>query len=168
MKTTYIPHVVIGIAIAAIVVGLYTIGIPSKARLYRIDNERLEDLASIRNVINDYWHEHEELPNSLTALDRPPFDDYFYPEFPVDPETGDSYEYKLGEGEAYELCAIFALGSEGNEKAGSFSYGYGFDRRSDMIWDHPAGYHCFSLRVDEGPRPEKGVFIEEEVEMPAQ
>ena len=71
------------------------------------------------------------LPESLEELSREPG-----VRVSSDPDTGESYRYRTLGADEFELCATFARASEPQP-------GSGVD-----VWQHPAGAHCFMLKVE--------------------
>ena len=123
------------VAAAAVVAGaaaagLFFSGSPGEQRLQRLDERRTQDLWSIAREIDGYWDRTGELPG---FLDDVVVGGRRLSDVPVDPVTGESYEYDLADraGSGYILCAVFARASE--ETA-----------RPDF-WRHEAGRWCFSF-----------------------
>ena len=132
MKDRSRPRVVGGVvaivAIAAIAIGLLLIGSPAEERRRRLDERRVEDLASIARAVDLYWTRHASLPSSLDDLRKEPGADVSS----LDPSTSDSYEYRPLQSEAFELCAQFEQAS--GQAAGTLGNGF---------WSHGVGRQCF-------------------------
>ena len=106
--------------------GFLSIGSPRTQRMLRADRRRIQDLYQLSLKINSLWNSNgHQLPSHLDELSDVPM---------VDPISRAAYEYHLGEGSRYQLCATFGLSSEQNE--GSFG---------STMWSHAAGHYCFSL-----------------------
>jgi hypothetical protein len=110
-----------------LVLGFMQLGPPSAQRQFRADAERVRQLYRLSSELNRYWAAHaSQLP---PGLDQLPSSAY------VDPITHARYEYHPKQGSQYDLCAVFARGSDRQEAASP----------SPSPWIHPAGRHCFSL-----------------------
>lgn len=134
--TTDIRRAIAGAAIvfvtAATITGLTQLPPPSEERAHRLDFRRAEDLRVLSRAIDLFWMRHQRPPRSLPELAAEPGSSFSR----VDPETGDSYEYRpLGDA-AYELCADFSRDSEGERRL-----------RYDVFWSHGVGRQCFQLEV---------------------
>lgn len=133
--------------IISIVGGFFIVGSPSTQRAYRFDQERISDLQNIQWQIVNYWQQRQSFPKSLADLNDP-ISNYAVPS---DPETGEQYEYKLGEGYAFELCATFAKESRGGNvavertKPMPVQGEFGFENEN---WLHKAGRVCFERIID--------------------
>ncbi len=125
---------------AAIIGGFFTVGSPLNARLYRLDERRINDLQTLQNEITNYWSSHnEQLPKKIEDLN----DDISGFTAPQDPVTNAAYEYSIKTSNAFELCAQFALSS----KLFSTKSQRGLGPYSEN-WDHEATRTCFSRTID--------------------
>ena len=120
--------------VACIAAGVVLLGPPAEWRGRRLDERRINDLRELSYAIDEYFARHRTLPGSLEelALDAPWIAEL------GDPETGDSYGYRFVESDTYELCAEFAHEAATDQRA---------DYLNRLIWNHPAGGHCFQLAV---------------------
>ena len=118
----------VAVVVVAVGAGLYLSGSPGEQRLLRLDERRTQDLWSICAEIDGYWSRTGELPR---ALDDVIVGGRALSDVPVDPVTGESYEYEIAEGRGFILCADFAKASEETS-------------RPDF-WRHEAGRRCFSF-----------------------
>ena len=124
--------------------GLYLIGSPAEQRLLRLDERRTQDLWAIAREVNRHWERTGALPS---ALDDVVAGGRALSKAPLDPVTGDSYEYRLVDSanSVYLLCASFAKASQ---------------QTSDPdFWRHGSGHACFSLvphEEDSVPYPGTG------------
>ncbi len=135
-----------------IVIGFVTAGSPIAQRLKRFDERRISDLQAIQNEIINFWQAKETLPQNLDQLR----DDIrgFIP--PADPETGDSYEYRVRGTLQFELCATFKTSNKQEpEKSGAKPVPlaprelyYPYPGITEESWLHDAERTCFSRTID--------------------
>lgn len=125
--------VVVIFALAAIINGFFISGSPQNARILRFDEERVQNLSSLRWAIDDYYRSHKKLPDNLSAEQ---FEDF------KDPETRGAYGYKKVKADAYQLCAAFALSSKEGKKADSWDRYY---QGSDDWYYHKRGEECYEV-----------------------
>lgn len=134
------------IILIGVVGAFFIIGSPATARLLQIDQQKVSDLQGIQWQVVNYWQKKEKLPSSLTEL-QDPISSFMIPE---DPQTGESYEYRVISEEtlAFELCAVF-------NKEGGDSFGperpmplpaKGLSENSN--WQHDEGKVCFERAID--------------------
>lgn len=142
---------VIVIVCVIIVAGFFVAGSPQAERQRRFDEQRVSDLQTIQYQIVNYWQAKEELPPTLEDLRDELLG--FVP--PLDPETGEPYEYKVVEDKSFELCAVFNLSNEYNEDIAKqilaparFSSLAPAQPPSFEIWSHQEGHICFSRTID--------------------
>lgn len=120
-------------------VGMITVGSPSTERLRRFDAQRAADVKLISEEIFNIsvganWRNpgaplaiKQPLPKSLNELAatarmrRPRI---------ADPATGTPYEYQPLSESRFQICATFNLPR---------------DEVADVVWNHPAGRHCFEF-----------------------
>ncbi len=131
--------VVVLVVVGCIAYALTLTGSPGSQRDERLDEQRVSHLSNIAENIDLYWELNEELPTDLTDMSGPR---YFLNRI-HDPERGGRYEYRVLEGERYELCAVFSTDSSEGQREQRFS-----ERR----WDHGRGRTCFQLEA-QGPVP---------------
>ena len=132
MSANKIFAIAASIAVAVVVViGLYLGGSPSEQRLIRYDERRVTDLRSISQSIRRRWNRVGTLPDSLPELVA----GQEARRIPVDPDSGESYEFELTADNAYQLCASFARPSV-KPLPGDF-------------WAHEAGHQCFEVTLAE-------------------
>jgi hypothetical protein len=125
----FAPWASIFVVAAAVVAGLFFVGLPSEQRVLRLDERRIADLRQLQYAVDAYWYEHRELPGNLAGV----VDGRRLSRLPLDPTSDQSYEYRATEERRYELCATFARPSP-VEDARDF-------------WSHEAGRKCFSFEV---------------------
>jgi len=139
---------VAAVGILSVLFGFFIVGSPFAERMRQFDERRIEDLSSIQWQIVNFWQTKERLPETLDELR----DDIrgFVP--PVDPETGEAYEY-LTTGEfTFELCATFKT----TNKEGALAPGerpvpvrLAFKPiEARESWSHEEGRTCFSRTID--------------------
>lgn len=137
---------IIGVVVAGLVWGFAVIGGPATQRAKRFDERRVTDLQTIQNYILNYWQSKQTIPGQLSELE----DSISGFRVPVDPETGDAYEYIRGSvdsaGASYQLCATFnrsdMIVSGQNQP---IPPGY-YELNSN--WQHEAGRYCFDRMID--------------------
>lgn len=128
-----------GIVALALIWGLVLVGSPGAERQRKFDERKLEDLrvlqSEMMNIVHDGYRDpmrpitklKKPLPRSLdevlaqAEMQRPHL---------TDPETGERYGYQIVDPTHFELCATFTLAR---------------DQEFDLLWNHPAGHHCFSF-----------------------
>lgn len=150
-RTTIVTTIVV---LICIVVGFIYMGSPRQARLALEDVQRVQDLSFIQNEVVEYWRTTETLPASLAAIGDP----IRYVEVPVDPVTGEQYEYTVTGTTSFELCATFATKSKEGVPEDSRAY-YGAFSGTEAYFTHDVGRTCFTRTIDPArttPYPAKG------------
>lgn len=85
--------------VAAIALGLWSLGGPGRQREIGSDERRAQDLQNIANAINGFYATEKKLPQDLEAIRR------YYTGWSVrDPITGTPYEYRSTGETQYELA----------------------------------------------------------------
>jgi hypothetical protein len=123
---------VIAAVAAAIAAGLLVTGTPARQRLLRLDERRVTDLNQLNWAVTQYWQEESKLPARLEDLVNGRNLDVL----PLDPASGESYEYRATAPDAFELCAVFGLPSA--------------DVKPADFWFHDGGRRCFAFNP---PKP---------------
>jgi hypothetical protein len=138
-------HAAFGVAASVAVAvalawGFYLAGSPSTRRLERFDERRLQDLQTIAREIqrmvedqNNKGTLKEPLPKTLEEAASRARDERLNPR---DPETNEPYPFRVKDATTYELCATFARSR---------------DSDVSVFWNHPAGRHCFTIKVLDPP-----------------
>lgn len=141
----YFIYAIIGIVAVSVIAGFFVVGSPGEERLYRFDEQRLQDLQMLQGEVVYYWQRKGELPQALEMLE----DDIRGVRVPFDPENGAPYEYSVKGELMFELCATFARAND--EAVGAFG------RTKPMMpeavypetnWSHGEGRTCFERTID--------------------
>ena len=139
----------IGVLAAALVVagglagGFALIGSPAHQRDLELDRRRVADLGVIVMALERRFHPDKgpvvplprTLPRDLSET---------YTERRIetsDPATRQPYSYVRSTATRLQLCATFALASEGDGDGGYRN------------WPHPAGTHCYAFDIARGAGP---------------
>ena len=139
--------------VLAVGYGIYVVGSPTGQRLLKFDARRVSDLQNISQTIDTYWGLNEELPGALDDLQG---SRSYYARSIQDPATQQPYEYRVIDGNQYQLCALFATDSSQKEQQVPLPY-------SAKVWDHGTGRTCFNL---EAQTPGTGPLREGPVRVP--
>jgi hypothetical protein len=139
----YINWAVALLVVLTIASGFFIIGSPQSQRMYRVDDQRVSDLGSIQSyLVYTYYQNKQALPTTLSQLN----DSISGFMAPVDPETKQSYEYKVTGPLSFELCATFNAPTREmgpNIARPASPYGGISDN-----WQHGAGRTCFERTID--------------------
>lgn len=155
------------LVVATILSGFLIIGTPGQVRLYRFDDQKVNDMQSIQSEIVTYWQSDGALPAKLSDLN----DSLGGFTVPTDAQTGQSYEYMIvavqanvgtstgklrltSQPTSFELCATFNAQTQSNSPTVSYASvaptpagGVGQDLSSDS-WFHNSGRTCFFRTID--------------------
>jgi len=132
------------LVLGAIVIGFSIMGSPKTQRLHQLDMRKVNDLQNIQSQIIQYWQMKGSLPQDLNALN----DSLSYNEIPVDPETGNAYEYVVKGSMSFSLCAQFNRDSQdaqGKSRVSNAMYYVGMQNEN---WQYSQGHSCFDRTVD--------------------
>ena len=150
-------RIFLGFVILAVVLavgyGIYVVGSPGGQRLLKFDARRVADLQNISQTIDTYWELNEELPGALEDLLGSRL--YFVRSI-QDPASQQPYEYRVIDGNKYQLCAVFATDSSQRDQRVPRPY-------SAKVWDHGTSRKCFDL---EAQAPGTGPLREGPVRVP--
>ncbi len=128
--------------LVSIIFGFFTAGSPIKARLYNFDERKISDLQQVQYQIINYWQRKEVLPANLNELT----DTISGFKAPVDPQSGNGYEYAVKGKTDFELCATFNLPTNFGIIGKSVSaYPSGIYNEN---WNHESGKQCFERTID--------------------
>ena len=138
-----LPAVVaIAAAAVAIVAALIMLGSPARAREHRLDELRVQDLASIANALDSYWTKHAAMPDTVDSLVSARLLD----RIPADPSSGVRYPIYLTGARSYRLCATFSQPLDTTDRS-QYNY-YGGLYRGPRSWRHGAGESCFDFSAE--------------------
>ncbi|MBI2068830.1 MAG: hypothetical protein HYT67_01865 [Candidatus Yanofskybacteria bacterium] len=154
------PWVVIVVVLAAVVFGFFVAGSPTSRRTERFDERRVQDLSVIQSHVISYWQNKSALPGNLGELT----DDLLGVVVPVDPKTGNAYEYRVMGDLKFQLCATFETSSNENNNGRikpmpALPMSYPYPGGKVETWQHSTGHACFERAIDpdffkiEKPRP---------------
>lgn len=130
MKKNYLLLIITSLLVVATVVyGFVDGGSPKAVRSKRNDEARVTSIRAIKSAVDVYYNKNTRLPRSLAEIG----DDLRYGGSLVDPETKQSFEFKISPDKSYEICATFATNTLGELD----SYLKEFE--------HPIGQHCFEF-----------------------
>lgn len=129
------------LVVLTIAAGFVIIGSPRTQRMYRIDEQRVQDLQQIQSQIVYYWQSKQSLPAELNDLE----DSLSYFTMPIDPETKQAYEYKRQSPLDFTLCATF---SAPNRLGPDMLQPVYSDVPAPEKWQHGAGRICFDRSID--------------------
>ncbi|MBI3305211.1 hypothetical protein HYZ80_02740 [Candidatus Parcubacteria bacterium] len=142
------------LVLGALGLGFVVAGSPQRARDFRADEERLQNLQQIVSSIQSYYDDKGSLPatlETLLAAGR-----LFGGEaVRHDPITKEAYDYRIAGAKTFELCATFVLSSKDGRGRELRAIPVGPGKTGFVNWDHPAGRHCFSIEVSESGKPNR-------------
>ncbi len=132
------------LVIGSIVLGFMVTGSPRTQRLANYDQLKINDLQNIQSQVIQYWQMKGEIPENLDVL-RDPLSSYNF--IPLDPQTGQSYEYQKTGEMSFSICAEFNLDSVSSRANPRISnvMKYGLENEN---WNHAEGVNCFERTVD--------------------
>lgn len=138
VKETFIPNIIAILSAILIVAGIIwsitMLGTPSKTRMVKLDEQKLQDIQNLKYNIQSYVQSRNKLPSKLEDLDEK--------SSIIDKETRNVYEYYplsfSGNSSPtvfdYRICTTFVLAS--NKPTPENSY----------FWRaHQEGYQCFDI-----------------------
>ena len=148
-ETSKVPRklawTVSGVVLVSIILGFFIIGTPATQRERRFDEERISDLQMMQSEIVNYWDQKDVLPQSLSDLENS-ISGY---KVQKDPETGESYEYRVISDLTFELCATFKRSSNDfGVVSVPLEPDYYRAFSSSYNWEHEAGRTCFERTID--------------------
>jgi hypothetical protein len=139
---------VAALIVLSIVAGFFIIGTPQEARKYRFDEQKIVDLQSIQSQVVYYYQQKETLPQNLSELNDP----LSYFSTPLDPQTGESYQYERTGNLSFKICADFNAPSRVNSQARAYPVTAvsPYEKGMGMMdnWQHGAGVTCFDRTID--------------------
>ncbi|MBI5470016.1 hypothetical protein HY968_01690 [Candidatus Kaiserbacteria bacterium] len=137
--------------LVSIVAGFFIMGTPGQVRLYRFDDQKVQDLQNIQYQIVNYWQQKEKLPTTLSDLADPLSSNTI----PVDPQSGETYSYSTARSMSFTLCATFNAETQPNSATVTYPRAVapapagvkGVDLEAQP-WTHAAGNVCFTRTID--------------------
>jgi hypothetical protein len=170
-RARYVGWAVAVLLLATIGCGFLILGTPGQVRLYRFDDQKVQDLTNIQYQIVNFWQQKQKLPASLSDLADPLSGNTI----PIDTQNNQPYKYSVKGTTSFELCAIFNAETQQNSESnmgrsypvvapttpGGSSVS-GVDLYS-LPWTHGSGETCFTRTIDperyppfnKGPNPVK-------------
>ncbi|KKT24812.1 MAG: hypothetical protein UW11_C0040G0008 [Parcubacteria group bacterium GW2011_GWA2_43_9b] len=131
-------------AIIIVILGAFFIsGSPLRARLEKLDSQRVNDLQNIQSQIIYYWQKKGTIPANLNELT----DSISGYKAPTDPENGAVYEYQGLSNLSFQLCATFSAATPKNQ-SGYEQTGIRMPGQENESWQHVAGRVCFLRNID--------------------
>ena len=135
--------------LCTIIAGFFIMGTPGQVRLYRFDDQKVQDLQNIQYQVVNYWQQKEKLPGTLAEMN----DSLSGNVIPTDPQSNEPYKYTVKGKMSFELCGTFNADTQPNSMSGR-SYpmkpagtGPGVDLESQP-WNHGVGETCFTRTID--------------------
>ena len=146
------------VVLASIAAGFLIMGSPTQIRLYRFDDQKVNDLTNIQYQVVNYWQAKERLPATLADLNDP-LSGFIVP---LDPQTGEAYTYQATGRLSFKLCATFNAETQANSPSASRAMmtapvpaapigstletkGSGLEQST---WQHGVGETCFERIID--------------------
>ncbi len=138
-------YVVTAVILGSLIGGFAIVGSPAQQRLVRLDEQRIMDLQSIQWQVVNYWQYKDGMPAELALLNDT-LNGFI---LPMDPETKESYSYRVIDGLKFELCADFDTEMKDTDNHEKYET-YGMDN-----WEHGVGVVCFERTIDPAfyPKP---------------
>jgi len=147
---TAFQAVIVAVVVLAVVFGFYKAGSPQNQRLVRFDQQIVNNLQMIQDRLVYYWQQKGSLPTNLAELNDP-ISGF---SVPVNPQTGDQYEYRTTAARSFQLCAEFNVSSQNDQNIARPSYP---QNPTFYNWEHNSGYSCFDRTIDPSLYPVKPV-----------
>ncbi|MBU1036855.1 hypothetical protein KKF32_02355 [Patescibacteria group bacterium] len=132
------------VVLASIIMGFYIIGTPADQRDRRFDDQRVENLQMLQGEIVNFWIQKESLPEKLNQLE----DSISGFAVPVDPKSGQPYEYNVTDPLSFELCATFNSSSQDFSSLAKGTRPFSPYDSFQQNWEHEAGQTCFTRTID--------------------
>ena len=135
------------LVIGSTVAGFSVLGTPATQRAYRYDSQKVSDLQNIQWQVVNYWQQKGAMPATLEQL-QDPISGFIVP---IDPQTGESYEYSKTGTLAFDLCADFNKPTQAmNGSLTRVAYPEPVGKIGSIgdTWQHEVGRTCFSRTID--------------------
>lgn len=127
------------VIMSIIIIGFSVLGSPQTQRLANYDEIKISNLQNISSQISSYYDRNKILPVSIDALSKDPYS-YYYGEM-IDPQTKETYVYRVVNDSTYELCATFNFDSKDIPERPYYG-----------VWnEYTAGEYCFTQVVSPLP-----------------
>ncbi len=139
---------VAALVVLSIASGFLIIGSPQTQRLYRLDEQRVNDLQSIQSQVINYYQLKQKLPSQLSELN----DSLSYYSVPLDPVSKQPYSYRIKGTLSFELCGTFGAPS----RASDVSRPAYPELSAPDKWQHGMGNTCFARTIDPQLYPQVG------------
>ena len=135
--------------LVSVVAGFFIIGSPGQMRLFRFDDQKVNDLTMLQYQVVNYWQQKERLPLALSDLEDP-ISGFAVP---TDPQTDGSYRYEKTGALSFKLCADFNADSREDSRARVVAVPIGVDGMvgkglETEAWQHGVGETCFERTID--------------------
>lgn len=148
-RNHYVLYGVVLLGIFAVVSGFFIVGTPQQARLYRLDDQKINDLQQIQSQVVSYWQAKQALPAKLSDLN----DAISGFSAPLDPQSGASYDYATTGTMTFQLCATFNAETQPYSSYASYARTVpvsapGYGAPPNDVWQHSAGHFCFDRTID--------------------
>ena len=134
----WLSRVALAVALVAIVAALGLLGSPVRARMLRLDSQRVSDLRAIQANVELYHSRRGELPAALDDLAKDP--DTYVQQL-ADPASKQPYGYTRIDGKTYRLQATFDLPTPAEDEQQPWN--------RDDFFKHAAGEQAFTLTAPE-------------------
>ena len=134
----WLSRVALAVALVAIVAALGLLGSPVRARMLRLDSQRVSDLRAIQANVELYHSRRGELPAALDDLAKDP--DTYVQQL-ADPASKQPYGYTRIDGKTYRLQATFDLPTPAEDEQQPWN--------RDDFFKHAAGEQTFTLTAPE-------------------
>lgn len=129
------------VIVLSVISGFFIMGSPTDQRLYRFDEQKVADLQNIQWQIITYWQNTDALPVSLQAVNDPIYGFIA----PMDPQSGDAYEYIVTSPLSFSLCATF---NKPDRTSAMDARLYEAKLVANETWTHKEGRTCFDRTID--------------------
>ncbi|MFA6520517.1 MAG: DUF5671 domain-containing protein [Candidatus Paceibacterota bacterium] len=127
------------IIVGSIVWGFAVLGSPRTQQLLKYDEQKVADLSSINDAIQNFYSMKNTLPKDLAELTTI---NYYVNQNDI--QTQKPYEYKKTGALTYDLCAEFNKDNKVEvTKPNTYARPMGY-----VSWVHGAGYYCFSQTIN--------------------
>lgn len=158
-RARYVGWGVGALIVFTVAAGFLIMGSPGQVRLYRFDDQKVQDLQNIQYQVLNYYQTKGSIPKSLSELNDP-LSGFTVPSDPQG--NGDQYSYETKGPLTFELCATFnaetqpnSMSANGRSKpmaAPPSPAGTGIDLNAQP-WTHGAGKFCFARTIDPARYP---------------